>query len=111
MSIETRTSHLVKKTGVEKSRWTVPLSDFMDKTAFLVIFYVNQYSKPPVYGAVFVFSEQLGGVFDLGLSSSFYVRGRSFHYSCCGYLFSIGRLGSPIYISSSLAKRDTKIVT
>ncbi len=25
MSIETRTSRLVKKTGVEKSRWTVPL--------------------------------------------------------------------------------------
>jgi hypothetical protein len=28
MSIETRTSRLVKKTGVEKSRWTVPLSCF-----------------------------------------------------------------------------------
>jgi hypothetical protein len=27
MSIETRTSRLVKKTGVEKSRWTVPLSE------------------------------------------------------------------------------------
>ncbi len=26
MSIETPTSRLVKKTGVEKSRWTVPLS-------------------------------------------------------------------------------------
>jgi hypothetical protein len=25
MTIETRTSRLVKKTGVEKSRWTVPL--------------------------------------------------------------------------------------
>ncbi len=25
MSIETRTSRLMKKTGVEKSRWTVPL--------------------------------------------------------------------------------------
>jgi hypothetical protein len=30
MSIETRTSRLVKKTGVKKSRWTVPLrSDTM----------------------------------------------------------------------------------
>jgi hypothetical protein len=27
MSIETRTSRLVKKTGVEKSRWTVPLKE------------------------------------------------------------------------------------
>jgi hypothetical protein len=27
MSIDTRTSHLVKKTGVEKSRWTVPLRE------------------------------------------------------------------------------------
>ncbi len=32
MSIETRTSRLVKKTGVEKSRWTVPLSQFDVKT-------------------------------------------------------------------------------
>jgi hypothetical protein len=27
MSTETRKSHLVKKTGVKKSRWTVPLSN------------------------------------------------------------------------------------
>ncbi len=29
MSIETRTSRLVKKIGVEKSRWTVPLSNIL----------------------------------------------------------------------------------
>jgi hypothetical protein len=33
--------------------------------------YVSMYSKPPVYGA-FLYSERQGGLFDPGLSSSFY---------------------------------------
>ncbi len=33
MSIETRTSRLVKKTGDEKSRWTVPLRKLIETRA------------------------------------------------------------------------------
>jgi hypothetical protein len=42
MSIETTTSRLVKKTGVEKSRWTVPLS-YCPCASFKTIFRALNY--------------------------------------------------------------------
>jgi hypothetical protein len=58
-------------------------------------FYVSKYRKPPVYSP-FLFSRWLGGAFDIGLSSYFQVRSRSFRYSWCAFLFPIGRLESQI---------------
>jgi hypothetical protein len=49
MSIETKTSRLVKKTGVEKSRWTVPLRDSIRRDASRLQHLINNCTELAVH--------------------------------------------------------------
>jgi hypothetical protein len=48
--------YICQKTEL-KSHWTVPLSNFMESGIFS-----QEVWQPPVYGAVFVYTGQLGGL-------------------------------------------------